>query len=140
MQKSFGLLIRADTQTVHDVDAGAWTDEEVRQKLPIGNDPVLRLSLERTGDLILVSGFLNGSAAGKGVRREGFDLYGERFFGSALIVSGEVNGSAPVLDPHDISRAIHFFLLNPAKASPAERRETAEVSQEMPHLAAGARV
>jgi hypothetical protein len=35
-----------------------------------------------------------------------------------LIVSGEVNGSAPVLDPHDISRAIHFFLLNPAKASP----------------------
>lgn len=139
MQKTFGLLIRPDTQTVHDVDAGEWTDEAVRQKLPIGNDPVLRLGLERTGDLILVSGFLNEAAEGEGVRREGFDLYGERFYGPALIVSGEKNGRAPVLDPHDISRAIHFFLLQPEEASTVGRHDLAERNQETPRMAAGAR-
>jgi hypothetical protein len=123
MHKLFGILIRPDTHTVHDVDACVWTDHEMRQKLQIGDDEIVRRGVERTGDAIFVSAFLNATTAGKASRCEGFDLFGERFYGPALIVSGEENGTSPILDPHDISRAIHFFRMHHEEAFSAERYE-----------------
>ena len=112
MHKTFGILIRPDTHTVHDVDAYIWTDHEMRTKLQIESDEIVQRGVERTGDAIFVSSFLNATAAGRAFRCEGFDLYGDRYYGPALIVSGQENGTSPILDPHDISRAIHFFRLN----------------------------
>jgi hypothetical protein len=112
MNKLFGILILPETNTVHDVDASAWTIDVVRQKLQIGNDDIVERQVERTGDVIFVSAFLNSSTAGKPFRCDGFDLYGERFYGPALIVSGEEGGASPILDPHDISRVIHFFRIS----------------------------
>ncbi len=111
MHKHFGILIRPDTNTVHDVHSFLWTDHEMHQRLQIGNDEIVERQVERTGDAIFVSAFLNATTAGKAFRCDGFDLFGDRFYGPALIVSGEENGTAPILDPHDISRAIRFFRL-----------------------------
>jgi len=112
MKTNYGLLICPDIQTVGDVHAEEWTDRELRQQLRVGNDELLRLEVDRTGDTIIVSAFLNSTTAGKPSRCEGFDLYGERFYGPALVISSENNRRCPVLDPHDISRPIHFFRLN----------------------------
>jgi len=112
MHKFFGILIRPETHTVHDVEAYVWTDHEMRQRLEIGNDEIARREVERTGDAIFVSAFLNGTTAGKSFRSDGFDLYGDRYYGPALIIAARESGVAPVLDPHDISRAIHFFRMN----------------------------
>lgn len=124
MQKTFGILIRPDTHTVHDVDADQWTEHAMREKLQVGNGEFERREVERTGDTIVVSAFLNASTAGKASRSDGFDLYGERFYGPALIISGEASGTSPILDPHDISRAIHFFRLNHEDVTGAERYES----------------
>jgi hypothetical protein len=35
-----------------------------------------------------------------------------------LVISGEENGVSPILDPHDISRAIHFFRLGREASNP----------------------
>src|SRR5215213_8435435 len=108
MHKRFGILIRPDTHTVHDVEAYIWTDHEMRQKLQIGNEEVVERQVERTGDAIFVSAFLNATEAGKASRCDGFDLYGDRYYGPALVISSTQSDVCPVLDPHDISRAIQF--------------------------------
>lgn len=112
MNNYYGLLILPDIQTVGDVHADEWTDRELRQQLRVGNDELVRRDVDRTGDTIIVSAYLNSTTAGKPSRCEGFDLYGERFYGPALVISSENNHRCPVLDPHDINRVIHFFRLD----------------------------
>src|ERR1700730_4895544 len=112
MNNDYGLLILPDIQTVGDVHADEWTDRELRQRLRVGNDELVRRDVDRTGDTIVVSAFLNSTTAGKPSRCEGFDLYGERFYGPALVISSENNRRCPVLDPHDINHVIHFFRLD----------------------------
>lgn len=108
---TFGLLICPGTHTVHDVSADQWTILNVRHLLGV-EEGIVRHEIERSGDWIYVSALLNASAEGRDVRCEGFDLFGDRYYGPALLVAGRENGIAPVLDPHDISRAIHFFRLD----------------------------
>jgi len=113
MNKKYGILICPDTHTVCDVHAFIWSGYELRQKLQIeGNEEIVLRDLERTGDTIVVSGFLNVATAGNASRCEGFDLCGERFYGRALVISGDENRSSPVIDPHDISRVIRFLRLD----------------------------
>jgi len=116
MDKKYGILICPDTHTVSDVNALIWSGYEMRRKLSIGGDAEIVLrDLERTGDTIVVSGFLNAATAGKASRCEGFNLCGEQFYGRALVIAGDENRSSPVIDPHDISRVIHFFRLDRQK-------------------------
>jgi hypothetical protein len=113
MDKNCGILICPHTHTVSDVHAFIWSGCELRQKLQIdGNEEIVLRDWERTGDTIVVSGFLNVATAGKASRCEGFDLCGERFYGRALVISGDENRSYPVMDPHDISRKIRFLRLD----------------------------
>ena len=119
MKTNFGLLICPDFQTAYDVNADDWTDQELREQLRVGNDAILRLEVDRTGDTIVVSALLNDATTREAARGDGFDLYGQRFYGPALVISGESNRRSPALDPHDVSRMIHFFRLDPSKRGDA---------------------
>jgi hypothetical protein len=115
MDKKYGILICSDTHTVSDVHAYIWSGYEMRRKLGIGgNREIVLQDLERTGDTIVVSAYLNVATAGKASRCEGFDLFGQRFYGRALVISGDEKRSSPAIDPHDISRVIRFLRLERA--------------------------
>jgi len=114
--RHFGILIRPDSQLILDIQADAWTDEELQRQLRLPDGDLVRYGLERSGDAIVLSAFLNTSTAGKPFRIEGFDLYGDRFYGPAIIIPGDELSCCPALDPHDISRVIRFFRQAPHSA------------------------
>ena len=59
-------------------------------------------------DTIALAAFTNGNPDGERLREDGFELFGNRYYGNALIVPDEGYDS-PRISPQETARLINFF-------------------------------
>jgi hypothetical protein len=117
-------LINSETHLVDDVHAYLWNEFEIYRQLSNQHEVVYR-HIPRTGDVIVLDGFLNSVAAGMARRREGFELFGEKYYGNALIIPAVEKDSRPGLSPEEVGRYIRFFSLESSHTQEAQSVEHA---------------
>jgi len=113
MDKKHAILITPETHLVDDVDAYLWNDYEIYRNLLNEHEIVYR-NVQKTGDTMVLDGFLNSVEAGKAFRCDGFELFGERYYGNGLILPEDETQSHPRLSPQEVSRSIRFFRVEPS--------------------------
>ena len=106
MNKRHGILIRADAQNVSDVYATVWNGQEIRKNLFLHHEEFLYQDL--SSDSIVVEADGNSGAERDRPCKDGFVLFGKRFYGNALIVPDEERDS-PRITPQEIAHVIRFF-------------------------------
>jgi hypothetical protein len=106
MNKQRGILIRADAQIVDDVYAAVWNGQEIRKKLFLHNEEFVYQDIK--SDSIVIEASPNLETNCHRSRRNGFVLFGKRFYGNALIIPDEERDS-PRVTPEEIAHSIRFF-------------------------------
>jgi hypothetical protein len=106
MNKQHGILIRADTQVVDDVYALVWNSQEIRKRLLLQDEPFVYQDLRN--DSIVIEASPNVESNGDELHKNGFFLFGKRFYGNALIIAEEERDS-PRISPQEIAHVIRFF-------------------------------
>ncbi|MDR3401742.1 MAG: hypothetical protein P4L99_04510 [Chthoniobacter sp.] len=125
MQKKHAILITPETHLVDDVHAYLWNADEIYQRLLNEHEIVYR-HIPRTGDTIVLDGFLNSAETGKAFRSDGFELFGEKYYGNGLIIAADDTLCRPHVSPQDISHCIRFFRPEPAQGY--ETRQSAHAA------------
>jgi hypothetical protein len=106
MNKQHGILIRSDSQVVCDVYAPIWNSQEIRKSLFLHNAEFVFQDLR--SDSIVVAASTNVETSGSRKRKDGFELFGKRFYGNALIIADEERDT-PQITPQQIAHIIRFF-------------------------------
>ena len=104
-----GILIRTDTHNVTDVYAPVWNGQEIRKKLVLRGDEIVYQDIR--SDSIVVRALCNVSNSGQPPRDDGFELFGRRYFGNALIIPDE-DRESPRITPQEVAHRIRFFRWN----------------------------
>jgi len=106
MNRQHGILIRSDRQVVADVYAAIWNGQEIRKKLLLHNDEIIFRDLRNDSIVVEASSNVGGPLITRG--KDGFQLFGERFYGNALIIADE-DRLSPKISPEEIAHRIRFF-------------------------------
>jgi hypothetical protein len=106
MNKQHGILIRADAQLVNDVYAPIWNGQEIRKRLLLHEEHFVYQDMG--SDSIVVEASPNVESHGPLSGRHGFELFGKRFYGNALVIPNEER-DAPRITPQEIAHIIRFF-------------------------------
>ena len=106
MNKQHGILIQPDTQIVDDVYAAVWNSQEIRKRLLLHDEPFVYQDIRN--DSIVVEASSNVETNGDGLPKNGFFLFGKRFYGNALVIPEEERDS-PRISPQEIAQIIRFF-------------------------------
>ena len=124
MNKKHAILITPEIHFVDEVHAYLWNDYEICQRLLNEHETVYR-HMGRTGDMIVLDGFLNSAAAGMASRCEGFELFGELYYGNGLILPADETHSRPAVSLPEVNRWIRFFRIEPTPVRKAMLSEHA---------------
>jgi hypothetical protein len=106
MNKQHGILIRPDTQIVDDVYAAVWNSQEIRKRLLLHDEPFVYQDIRN--DSIVIEASSNVETNGDGLHKNGFVLFGKRYYGNALIIPEEERDS-PRISPQEVAHLIRFF-------------------------------
>jgi hypothetical protein len=106
MNNCRGILLRSREQTIAEVFSASWGNGEIKEILRDNWQDVAFFGIR--GDTIVVSAIPNVGGDRGQRHRSGFELFGRRYYGDALIIGGE-NRDTPQLTPQDISKDIRFF-------------------------------
>jgi hypothetical protein len=106
MNKQHGILIRADAQIVNDVYAPVWNGQEIRKRLRLHNQEFVYQDMR--SDSIVLEASSNVERNGKRRPKDGFELFGKRFYGNALIIPDEERDT-PRITPQQVAHIIRFF-------------------------------
>lgn len=110
MNLRHGILIRSDAHVVAAVHSQIWTASEIRRILATAEEIAI-VELGRKHYRMAISEFLHSATAGKPSRSVGFRLFGETYYGDALIFGGNAVDDGTGIDSQLIGREIHFLRL-----------------------------
>jgi len=106
MNKQHGILIQADAQIVNDVYAAVWNAQEIRKRLFLHDEEFVYRDIQ--SDSIVVEASSNVETNGRRTPKDGFVLFGKRFYGNGLIIADEERDT-PRITPQEIAHVIRFF-------------------------------
>jgi hypothetical protein len=107
MNNRRGILIRSREQTIAEVFSSDWDNNAIKELLRDNWRDIAFFGIR--GDTIAVPALPNvGGDRNEQHHRSGFELFGRRYYGDALVIAGE-NRDTPQLRPQDISGDIRFF-------------------------------
>ena len=105
MNNRRGILIRSREQTIAEVFASNWDNNEIKEILRDNWRDIAFFGIR--GDTIVVSALPN-VGGDRHQHRSGFELFGRRYYGDGLIIAGE-NRDTPQVTPQEIAGDIRFF-------------------------------
>jgi hypothetical protein len=106
MNNCRGILIRSREQTIAEVISLSWGNTEIKEVLQDNWQDIAFFGVP--GATIVVSAIPNVGGDRQQRHRSGFELFGRRYYGDALII-GRENRSVPQVTPQEISEDIRFF-------------------------------
>jgi hypothetical protein len=115
MYKQHGILIRVDAQIVSDVYEVVWNTQEIRKRLLLHDEEFVYQTIG--SDSIVIEALSNVGENGARLRKDGFVLFGKRFYGNALIIPDEKRPS-PRISPQEVAYVIRFFSADECGAAP----------------------
>ncbi|HEY3897924.1 MAG TPA: hypothetical protein VGM54_04875 [Chthoniobacter sp.] len=106
MNNRRGILIRSREQTIAEVFSSQWDNGEIKEVLRDNWQDIAFFTIR--GDTIVVSALPNVGGDRQQHHRSGFELFGRRYYGDALIIAGE-NRDTLQITPPEIVSDIRFF-------------------------------
>ena len=106
MNNRRGILIRSREQTIAEVFSSNWDNGAIKEVLRDHGQDIAFFTIR--GDTVVVSALPNVSGDRRPQHRSGFELFGRRYYGDALIIAGE-NRDTPQITPQEIAGDIRFF-------------------------------
>ena len=107
MNNRCGILIRSREQTIAEVFSSNWDNNEIKEILRDDWRDIAFFSIR--GDSIVVSAVSNvGGDRNQQHHQRGFELFGRRYYGDALIIAGE-DRDTPQVTPQEIAGGVRFF-------------------------------
>ena len=68
---------------------GEWTDEAINEQIDAVGGELAKNSIGGSGDILVVGDFINHTTAGAACESNGFNLFGNTYYGDGLILGGE---------------------------------------------------
>ncbi len=106
MNKKHGILIRPNCRLIADVHAAIWNGMEMRKRLLLHDEPIVFRDLRN--DTLALNGKLNRMRRSAKSCRSGFELFGEIYYGDALIIPDEGRNS-PRITPEHLAHIVRFL-------------------------------